>query len=97
MKVLQWLGFGLYKQVEILMITVDQIIEKVEQQGTTLDSLNAFVEGLHQQIKDLQLNAPDQAKIDALFAAVNSHDKKLDDAFTANTPPAAGGTPINDV
>lgn len=79
---------SLLKQGESLMATVDQIIAEVKAQTTQLDNLNTFVEGLQKQIKDLQLNQADQAKIDALFAAVKQNDQKIADAFTENTPAA---------
>lgn len=79
---------------ENLMATLDQIIAKVAAQTTQIDSLNTFTEGLAQQIKDLKLNQADQAKIDALFAAVEKNDQRLADAMTENTP--GGGEPVID-
>lgn len=68
--------------------TLDDIVAEVEEESTTLDSLASFVAGLKQQITDAlagtTLPPPVQAKIEAVFAGIESNKAKLAKAMEAN-------------
>jgi hypothetical protein len=68
------------------MATLDELIEEVRQQGSQLDSLNVFVEGLQEAIRNEGLSPEDQAKVDGVFASMLQNRQKIADAFTENTP-----------
>lgn len=75
-------------QLEHIMKTLDDIVADVEEESTTLDSLASFVAGLKQQITDAlagtTLPPPVQAKIEAVFAGIESNKAKLAKAMEAN-------------
>jgi ribosomal protein L16 Arg81 hydroxylase len=72
-----------------IMATLQETLEKVRQQGTRLDSLNTFVEGLYEAIRDrVNLTPEQQAVVDQIFTEVESNSGKIEEAFSENTPPA---------
>jgi hypothetical protein len=79
------------QRLEQIMASLDELIEKVSQQGTQLDSLNTFVEALHEQLRNAGLTQEDQEKVDRIFAELQANDQRIADAFTENTPAAGGG------
>ena len=78
---------ALMAQIDQFRAKLDEIVAKVTEQSTQLDSLNVFVEGLQEAIRQEQLTPQDQAKVDAVFATLRANDQKIADAFTENTPP----------
>jgi hypothetical protein len=82
----------LEKQIALMAATLDSILAKVTDEETLEDSLIALVGGLKQQLADAlsgtTLPAATQAKVDAIFTAVEAQSQKMTDAITANTPAA---------
>lgn len=73
------------------MSTLDEVLADVTEEGTKLDSLSTFIAGLKQQIADALSGATlppaVQAKVDAVFAGVESNKAKVQAALDANVPP----------
>lgn len=83
---------SLIRQIlEKLMPTLDQVLADVEEESTKLDGLATFIAGLKQQITDAlageKLSPAVQAKIDAVFAGVESNKTKIVSAMDANVTP----------
>jgi len=76
---------------EKIMSTLDEVLADVTEEGTKLDSLSTFIAGLKQQIADALSGATlppaVQAKVDAVFAGVESNKAKVQAALDANVPP----------
>jgi ABC-type transporter Mla subunit MlaD len=72
----------LSKKVDKVMATLQQIVDEVAAQTTT-------VAGLQSQINALPSLTPvQQAQIDAIFANVDANTKSVAAAMVANVPPA---------
>ena len=85
---------GLTKEVSKFMVTLDQVVSDVSDESTVVDSLVALTAGIKAQLDAALLGVltpGDQAKVDAIFAAVEAEKAKVAAAITANTPatPAA--------
>lgn len=78
-----------------LMATLDETLAEVTAESTKLDSIQALIDGIRQQLADALagsgISADGQAKIDAIFAGLTANTAKIDRALTANTGP--GGSP----
>lgn len=78
-------------RMEKMMSTLDEVLADVTEEGTKLDSLAAFIAGLKQQIADAlagtTLPPAVQAKVDAVFAGVESNKGKVQAALDANVSP----------
>lgn len=72
--------------------TLDDVLKDVTDESTVIDGISTLLSGLQKQLKDALANAADKAKVDAIFAAVESNKAKLAKAVTDNTP-AAPPTP----
>ena len=73
---------------ELIMATLQEIVDEVAGQKTVVDGIQAFVDGLRAQIGSIpSISAVDQAKIDSIFAAVDANTKAITAALTFNTPP----------
>ncbi len=76
-----------------LMATIDQIAIDVTAQKTSIGSLSTLITGLKQQIADALSGATlpptVQAKVDAVFADLETNNAALNAALAANVPPAA--------
>lgn len=83
---------ALNQQLEIIMATLDEVVAKVTEEDTAIDSLIALVQGLKGQLDDVlsgvTLPPGVQAKVDAIFSAVEDNPQRIQDAIDANTPPA---------
>lgn len=66
--------------------TLDDLLVKATAQTTLLESLNVFVDGLQAEIRNMNLNPADQAKIDALFVKLSENDERIAAAFVENIP-----------
>jgi glutamate-1-semialdehyde aminotransferase len=84
-------------QGAIQMATLDELLQDVSDESTQIDSLATLTAGLKQQLQDALsgANLPPavQAKVDAVFAAVDANKGKVVDAINANTPAATPPTP----
>lgn len=84
---------------ETIMATLDQVLSDVTDESTQLDSLSTLITGLKQQLADalsgINLPAPVQAKVDAIFTQAEANRDKLATALNANTP-AANVNPTGD-
>ncbi len=72
------------------MATLDQTLAAVQAEGTKIDSIIAYNNGLKQQIADLiaqqgQLTPEMQMKLDEIFDTANASAAKIDAAITAGT------------
>jgi predicted choloylglycine hydrolase len=79
------------------MATLDELLQDVSDESTQIDSLATLTAGLKQQLQDAlsgaSLPPAVQAKVDAVFAAVDANKGKVVDAINANTTPATPPTP----
>jgi hypothetical protein len=77
----------------IIMSTLDDDLAAVEAQSTRLDSINALIVSVKQQLADAlsgtTLPPGVQAKVDAVFNALHANDAKIDTALNTNVPPPA--------
>jgi uncharacterized coiled-coil protein SlyX len=79
----------LERKVQKMSATLQQIVDEVATQKTVVDGLQAFVDGLRAQIGGIPGITPeDQAKIDAIFSAVDANTQTVSKALLVNTPPA---------
>jgi hypothetical protein len=84
---------GLIKRkLERIMHTLDDVLADVAEESSKIDSLTVFIAGLKQQIADalagVTLPPAVQAKVDAVFDAVEVNKGKVVTAMDANVPPA---------
>lgn len=92
--VLEQYGLILSK-METIMATLDEVLAEVTDESTRLDSIQALIDGIKQQLADALSGAalpPDvQAKIDAVFAGLTGNKAKIDKALNTGvpTPPVA--------
>lgn len=75
----------LLQLMEHIMATLDDLVTKVTAIGTVEDSVIALLTDISARLKAA---GQDQAKLDALSAAIDAQTQKLSDAVTANTPAA---------
>lgn len=68
--------------------TLDQVLQDVTDETTAIASVSALIQGLKDQIAAGGLSAADQAKVDQVFANLESNKQKLADALAANVAPA---------
>ena len=69
------------------MATLQQIVDEVAVQTTTVASLTTFVQGLEAQIAALPgLTTAQQAQIDTIFADVGANTASVAAAMVANVP-----------
>lgn len=73
------------------MATLDEVLAEVTAQTNKLDSIDALLDGLRQQVADLlaaQGGIPEalQQKIDEVFTAAQGVTQKIDAAIAENTP-----------
>lgn len=78
---------------EKLMATLDDDIAAVAAQSTQIDGVSTLITSLEQKIADAlsgtTLPAPVQAKVDALFTALQTNSGKIATAINTGTPAAA--------
>lgn len=72
------------------MATLDEVLAEVTDESTRLDSIQALIDGIKQQLADAlsgtTLPAATQAKVDAVFAGLTSNKAKIDKALNTGTP-----------
>jgi hypothetical protein len=75
--------------------TLDDVITDMTEETTTIGGIQAFIDGLKQQLTDAlsgtTLPPAVQAKVDAVFTAAESNKAALATALTTNVPPPPGG------
>ena len=75
-----------------IKVKLDETLAEVTAQTTKIDSIDALMDGLRQQIIDLTAaaEAPQEVldAINAVFAAAQANTAKIDAAIAENTPPA---------
>lgn len=73
-------------------MTLQELLQVVTDENTTIDSVLALIAGLKEQVADFLsgANIPPavQAQVDAIFDAATKNKGKLDSALTANVPTA---------
>ncbi len=78
-----------FRKVNQMANTIDDIVSEITDETTVVDGVVAFITGLKQQLADALAGNPAlQAKVDAIMAAALSNKAKLATAITANTPAA---------
>lgn len=76
------------RQGKMEMATLQEIVDKVAEETTMVNSLKVFVQGLRDQLGSMPNVTPAmQAQIDGIFASVDSNTHMIADALVANTPP----------
>jgi uncharacterized protein YoxC len=72
---------------EIMMPTLDQVLQDVTDESTQIDGIATLVSGLRQQVKDALANSSispaDQSKIDQIFATAEANKQKIANALAA--------------
>lgn len=71
--------------------TLDTLLQAVQDESTIEDSVIALLVSIKTQLDaalSAELTPAAQAKVDAIFAALEANKTKLSDAVTANTPTA---------
>jgi hypothetical protein len=75
-----------------IMATLDEILAKVEEEGTLDDSIIALLNGLKTQLADVLsgvvIPPAVQAKLDAVWTKATDNVAKVSAAITENTPAA---------
>ena len=79
---------SLSRKVDKLMATLADLQAEVAAEDTVIDSAVTLIQGLADQVKNLQ---PNQAAIDALAADIKGKSDALAAAVAANTPVATTG------
>jgi hypothetical protein len=77
-------------------MTLDEVLADVTEESTVIDSLATLTAGIKTQLDAAlkgALTLEQQAKVDAIFAAVEANKKKVADAITANTTVVTPPTP----
>lgn len=75
------------KNQKTMAQTLDEILADVTEEGTQIDSLVALTAGIKAQLDSVLagvLTPEQQAKVDAIFTAVESNKTKVVDAINAN-------------
>jgi len=81
----------LTQQEKQIMATLDEALTDIQSEATVADSLVTLTASIKAQLDAVlsgQLPPAQQAKVDAIFAAVEANKQKLSDAVVANTPAA---------
>ena len=80
-----------------IMTTLDQVLADTEDEKTQIASLSTFVQGLQKQLADALsgevISPTAQAKIDQIFANVESNKAAVVQAMNTNTP--ASSIPVS--
>ncbi len=70
-------------------MTLEDLLQKVTDQETKVDSIITLVGGLKEQLAealaDVSLTPEQQEKVNAIFAQLEENSGKLDEAIAANT------------
>jgi altronate dehydratase len=78
------------RKLEVIMATLDELLDKVTEEATVDESMLELLAGLKQQLADALsgANLPPavQAKVDAVFSKASENVTKINEALAANTP-----------
>jgi uncharacterized protein (UPF0335 family) len=83
----------LEKEVKMADHNIDEILADVSDESTQIDSLSTLTAGIKKQLDDItagSLPPAVQAKVNALFDAVDANKAKVVSAINANTSAPAG-------
>lgn len=73
------------------MATLDEVLAEVTDESGRLDSIQALLDGIRQQLADAlagtTLPTEVQAKVDAVFAGLTANKAKIDKALNTGAPP----------
>lgn len=73
------------------MATLDEVLAEVTDESGRLDSIQALIDGIKQQLADAlagtTLPTEVQAKVDAVFSALGTNKGKIDKALNVGVPP----------
>jgi archaellum component FlaC len=75
--------------------SLDDIISDIQELKTREEGLIELVSGVRQQIDALGLPPDQQAKVDAIFDAVEERKQAIQNAIDANTPPPTTPPPTD--
>jgi hypothetical protein len=79
-------------KLEKIMATLDEVLAEVTDESTRLDSIQALIDGIKQQLADAlagtTIPPAVQAKVDAVFTGLTGNKGKIDKALNVNVPPA---------
>lgn len=81
--------FLIIKTQHKMTATLDQILQDTTDESTVIDSLVTLTAGIKAQLDAVlagALTPEQQAKVDAIFSAVESNKAKVAQAITDNTP-----------
>lgn len=76
-------------KLEAIMATLDDLVAAAENEDTKLDSLIALTVEIKRKLDEALagvLTPEQQAKVDAVFAAISDNPQRIQDAIDANTP-----------
>lgn len=79
------------KLIKNMATTLDQLLQEVQDSSTVEDSIISLLTNIKTQLDaalSAELTPAAQAKVDAIFAALEANQAKLSDAMLANTPAA---------
>lgn len=83
------MGLILYK-MEAIMATLDEVLSEITDESTRLDSIQALIDGIKQQLADAlsgtTLPPATQAKVDQVFAGLTTNKGKIDKALNTGVP-----------
>jgi hypothetical protein len=77
-------------KLDIIMITLDDILNATTEQSGVDDSIITLLTGIHKQLVDVLAGGfteQQQAKVEAIFAAVKANKDKVAAAVVANPTP----------
>lgn len=78
------------QRLEKIMATLDEVLSEVTDESGRLDSIQALIDGIKQQLADAlsgtTLPPAVQSKVDAVFAGLTTNKGKIDTALNANVP-----------
>jgi len=76
------------QQLEVMRMTLDDILAKVAAEKTVDDSIVTLLNGISQQLKDAIAAGADSVKLKAISDALDANIAEIQDAVTKNTPAA---------
>lgn len=85
------------QKLDQIMKSLDEVLADVTDESTQIDSLSTLFANVEQQLKDAlsgaTLPAPVQAKVDAIFAGIETNKAKVVTAINSGTPAATANPP----
>jgi len=83
------IGQQILNREATIMSTLQNVVDDVAAETTSIGSLSTFIQGLQDQIKALPgITPPMQSQIDGLFASVEANKASISAAMLIGVPPA---------